>query len=298
MINITFLGTGDQIPSRARNHTAILLNFKNENLLFDCGEGTQRQFRKANLNPYKVTRILISHWHGDHVLGLPGILSTLALGEYNKTLFIYGPKGIKEKIKKILEVFNFHRDYKIEVQEIRPGVFYEGKDFYLECEEMDHGVPSLAYSFIKKGYLRIDKEKLRKSKIPQSPILQKLKEGKDIIFDGKKFKFKDLTYREEEEKVSIVMDTKMNKKIIPFVKNSNLFISEGTYLKELNKEAEEHMHLTVSQAAEIAKKAKVEKLILTHISSRHIKDLKYLLSEARKIFKKSYLVKDLDKIKI
>jgi len=298
MINITFLGTGDQIPSRTRNHTAILLNFKSENLLFDCGEGTQRQFRKADLNPYKVTRVLISHWHGDHVLGIPGLLSTLALGEYNRTLFIYGPEGIKEKIRKVLEVFNFHRDYKIEIKEVKSGVFYEGKDFYLECEEMDHGIPSLAYSFIKKGYLRIDKEKLKKSKIPKSPILQKLKDGEDIIYEGKEFKSKDLTYAEKEEKVSIVMDTKMNKRVIPFVKNSNLFISEGTYLKDLAKEAEEHMHLTVSQAAEIAKRAKVEKLILTHISSRHIQDLKYLLSEARKIFKKSYLVKDLDRVEV
>ena len=88
MTKITFLGTSDQIPSRSRNHTSILLTYEGENILIDCGEGTQRQFRKANLNPCKITKILISHWHGDHVLGLPGLLSTLALSGYNKTLHI------------------------------------------------------------------------------------------------------------------------------------------------------------------------------------------------------------------
>ena len=128
-VHLTFLGTGDQIPSRARNHTSILLDFNEENILIDCGEGTQRQFRKAELNPCKITKILITHWHGDHVLGLPGILSTLAFSGYNKTLFIYGPKGINEKIKKMLEIFNFYKTYEIKVEEIKPGIFYERKNY-------------------------------------------------------------------------------------------------------------------------------------------------------------------------
>jgi len=298
MVSITFLGTGDQIPSRARNHTSIFLNFNEENILFDCGEGTQRQLRKAGLNPCKITRILITHWHGDHVLGLPGLLSTLAVSGYNKTLFIYGPRGIREKIKEVLKVFNFYREYNLEVKEVCPGVFFKGKNFNLECEKMDHGIPSLAYSFILKGSLRIDKKKLKKSGISPGPILQKLKEGKDLFYNGKKFKSKDLTYKEEDKKISVVMDTKLNERIIPFVKDSSLLISEGTYSKELEKEAGEKLHLTVSQAAEIAKKAKVKELVLTHISSRYLKDLKNLSSEAKKIFKKTSIVKDLDMVEI
>src|SRR3989344_6440168 len=152
-VNLTFLGTGDQMPSRARNHSAIILSFNEENILIDCGEGTQRQFRKADLNPCKVTRILISHWHGDHVLGLPGLLSTLAVSNYNKTLYIYGPNGINEKIKKMLEVFNFYKTYEIKVEEIKSGTFYEGKNFYLSAEVMEHGIPAIAYSFVEKGSL-------------------------------------------------------------------------------------------------------------------------------------------------
>jgi len=297
-INLTFLGTGDDIPSRSRNHTSILLRNNQENILIDCGEGTQRQFRKAGLNPCKITRILITHWHGDHVLGLPGLLSTLSMSGYNKTLYIYGPKGIKEKMKKTLEVFNFHKNYEINVEEVSPGIFYEVKNFYLSAEEMEHGIPTLAYSFVRKGNFRIKKEKLKKSGLSEGPHLQELKEGKDISYGGKKFKSKDFVYKEEDKKVSIVLDTKMNKKIIPFVKDSNVLVSEATYSGELSKEAEDHLHLTVIQAAQIAKKSKSKKLILTHVSSRYLKNMKGLLKEAKGVFTESYLVKDLEKVEI
>jgi len=293
-VKLTFLGTSDQIPSRSRNHTSILLNFNEENILIDCGEGTQRQFRKANLNLCKITKILISHWHGDHVLGLPGLLSTLALSGYNKSLEIYGPKGIKSKIDTMLKLYNFHREYNLIIKEIESGIFFENEGFYLEAEEMEHGIPCLAYGFIKKDYLRIDKKKFEKSGLKIGPELKKLKEGKNIKIDGKEYKFKDFTFTEDKKKVSIVMDTKLNKRIIPFVKNADLFISESTYSSELEKEAEEHLHLTVGQVANIAKKAKVKKLILTHVSSRYLKDLKSLLDESKKIFKESYLPRDLD----
>lgn len=298
MVKITFLGTADSIPSVNRNHTSILLNDNKENIIIDCGEGTQRQFRKASLNPCKLTRVLITHWHGDHVLGLPGILSTLALSSYSKKLFIYGPVGIKKKIEDMLEVFSFKREYEINVEEISQGRFFENDDFYLEAEEMEHGIPCLAYSFTKKGKLRIDKKKLLASGLEQKPYLKDLTLGKDITVDSKKYFSKKLTYLEKDKKISIVMDTKFNKKIKPFVKNSDILISEGTYNSSLESEAEEKMHLTVSQAAKIAKLAKVKKLIITHISSRYLKDLDGLLSEAKEIFNESYFAKDLDSFEI
>jgi len=297
-VHLTFLGTADQIPSRARNHTSILLDFHEEHILIDCGEGTQRQFRKANLNPCKVTRILLTHWHGDHVLGIPGFLQTLAVSGYNKSLYIYGPKGTKEKMKKLLEVFNFYKTYEIKVEEISPGVFYEAEHFNLKAEEMEHGTPTLAYSFEMIGNTRIDKDKMRKLKLPEGPHLQKLKEGKDITYEGKKYSSKDLVYIEQNKKVSIVLDTKLNKKIIPFVKGSDIFVCEGTYSDKLKKEAEEHLHMTVKQAADVAKKSKSKKLILTHIGGRHAKEMKELLKEAQSIFPNSTLARDLDKFEI
>jgi len=124
MIKITFLGTSDSVPSLKRNHTAILLTYKGENILVDCGEGTQRQFRKAGLNPCKVTRILLTHKHADHTLGLPGLLKTLSLTGYQKTLFIYGPRGIKKFMENLLETFGKIENYKIDVREIS-GRFFQ-----------------------------------------------------------------------------------------------------------------------------------------------------------------------------
>ena len=126
-IKLTFLGTGSAIPTARRNHPATLLQYKDENILVDCGEGTQRQFRKAKLNPCKITRILISHWHGDHVLGLPGLLQTLNLNGYNGKLVLYGPKGSKQKFQEMVAPYlGFYwninkkndRDFNIVMEEV------------------------------------------------------------------------------------------------------------------------------------------------------------------------------------
>ncbi len=296
MIKAIFLGTSDAIPSAERNHTSILLEYKDENILIDCGEGTQRQFRKAELNPNKITRILITHWHGDHTLGIPGLLETLSFSDYNKTLFIYGPKGTKEFMNQVLKTFVFHENFKIEVEEVS-GKFFETEDFYLEAQKMSHGVPCNAYNFIEKDKIRIDKKKLEKTKI-QGPILQKLKQGKDIVFEGKKYPAKNLTYKEGGKKISFVLDTSFNDAIIPFVKNSDLLVCESTFGEELADKAKEYHHLTSKQAGEIAKKSNSKKLILTHISQRYSKDNKAILNSAKKIFKNTTLAKDFDRVDI
>jgi len=296
MIKVTFLGTSDAIPSAERNHTSILLEYKNEAILVDCGEGTQRQFRKANLNPNKITKILITHWHGDHVLGLSGLLQTLAFSSHNKSLDIYGPKGTKEFMNLLLHTFAFQGKYNINVKEVE-NKFFENDDFYLEAEKMTHGIPCNAYTFVKKGRLRIDKKKLEKTKL-KGPILKKLKEGKDIVYQGRKYLAKNLTYGEDSKKVSFVFDTSFNKNIIPFVKNSNLLVCESTFGEELEHKAEEYKHLNVNQTATIAKKSKSKKLVLTHISQRYGKNPKKILDAAKKIFKNSVLVKDLDEINV
>jgi len=296
-IQITFLGTSDAVPSIERNHTSILLRYKDENILVDCGEGTQRQFKRAGLSIMKITRILITHFHGDHIFGLPGLLQSLSGQEHKKILYIYGPKGIKEFMNKVLDTFLFHRDYKIEVKEAE-GKFFENSDFYLTAEKMTHLIPCNAYSFVKKGQIRIDKAKLRKEKIKPGPILGKLKQGKDIVHNGKKYLAKNLTFKEEDKKVSFVLDTSYNKKIIPFVKDSNLLVCESTFSSELEDTAGKYGHLSSRQAAEIAKKSDSEKLILTHISQRYEKEKNRILNESKKVFKNSFLAEDLKSFEI
>jgi len=297
-VKLTFLGTSAQIPTAKRNHSAILLNYGGENILVDCGEGTQMQFRKAGLNPCKVTRILISHWHSDHVLGLPGLLSTLALSGYNKNLYVYGPKGTKEFMRDLLKVFNFQKKYEIIAEEVNGGKFYDNGDFYLEAQKMQHGIPANAYSFVIKDKLRLDKKKIEKSKLPFGPLIGKLKEGKDITYEGKKYKSKDFVYGEKGKKISIVLDTLINEKIIPFVKNSDILITESSFSSENSAEAKEHLHLTAKQCGEIAKKSKSNKLILTHISQRYENNIKGLLDDAKSSFKNAVIAEDFDEFEI
>jgi len=296
-IPIIFLGTGQAIPTARRNHTAILIKYKNENLLFDCGEGTQRQFRKAKLNPCKLTRLLITHWHGDHILGLPGLLQTLALNNYNKTLHIYIPKGTKKFVDLMYKLFVHKEKIKIKVKEISSGKVFETSDFYIQAEKMKHTCPCLAYSLTEKDKIRVDKEKIKKLNI-KGKIIGELAKGKNIVWKGKKIKASEVTYKEKGKKISIILDTALNPNCYKIAKNSNLLISEAPYTEKEKELAEEYRHLTAKQAAGIAKKAKVKRLILTHLSQRYENKEKILLQETKAIFKNTNIAEDLDRIEV
>src|SRR5258705_121476 len=134
-INVTFLGTGNAIPTEKRNHTGILASFASENMLFDCGEGIQRQFKLAGLSASRLTRIFITHWHGDHILGLPGLFQTLAMSNYDKTLKIYGPRGSNRFISVIKELL-MHINIKLDVHEVHEGVVVNENDYQVIASEM------------------------------------------------------------------------------------------------------------------------------------------------------------------
>jgi ribonuclease Z len=292
-VKLTFLGTGNAIPTKKRNHSAILASFANENILIDCGEGTQRQFRIAGVSPTKLTRILITHWHGDHMLGLPGLFQTLAMSDYKKTLKIYGPRGTKRFINLIQELikgFNIN----IEAYEVSNQLAADEKDFKIESREMSHGIPAVAYSIILKDKIRLNKSKLKKLKLPNSPLIKELQAGKDITFNGKRIKSSQVAYKEKGKKVTIIMDTAPNANAIELAKNSDILITESSFLKDELEKAREYKHLTASQAAEIAKKSKSKRLILTHISQRYERNPKPIEAEAKKIFRNVKLAKDFD----
>jgi len=294
-IKVVMLGTASHIPTPMRNHTGIFINYKSENILVDCGENIQKQFRVACLNPCKLTKILITHWHGDHVFGLPGLLSTLNLSGYSKVLEIYGPIGIKKNILKMCELYNFKKNFEFVIKEIAGGVFYENDDFYLESQEMEHGIPCNAYSFVLKESLRIKKDKIRNKEVFNFENLKKLKQGKSFSYKGKKFDYKEYTFLEKSKKISLVLDTQDNPRIVSFVKNADLFISECSYNSLYIDKATEHKHMTAIQVGKIAKRAGVKKLVLTHLSSRFDKSFDDVLLEAKKHFENVFVAKDFDK---
>ncbi|MEK6927180.1 MAG: ribonuclease Z [Nanoarchaeota archaeon] len=296
-IDLTFLGTGNAVPTELRNHSAILLNFEGEHFLFDCGEGTQRQFRKAKTSIHKISSIFITHWHGDHILGIPALLQTLAMTDYKKTLEIYGPRGTKRNMDEILNLIK-GTEISLKVHEISSGKIIENKKYLIEAIELEHGTPALAYSFKVKDQIRLNKAKLKKFKIPNSPLIGKLQQGEDIIFNGKKIKASQLTYKEPGKKVSIVLDTKFCTNAIKISENSDLAIVESSFSEQEKDKAGERMHLTATQAATIAKKAKAKKLALTHISERYEHNISIIEKEAKKVFKNVFVAKDLQTLKV
>ena len=298
-IKITFLGTSSTVPTITRNHSAIFLKHKDENILIDCGEGTQRQLRKAKINPCKITRLLITHLHGDHTLGIPGLFQTLNLNGYKKTLQIYGPIGTKTFIKNIFKTFITTKAIKIklEIKEIAKGDVFKTTDFAISALPLDHGIPTLGYIFQEKEKLRINKQKLKKLKISQKdqPKLQNLTQKKNIKINNKKILYKNLTYLEPSRKISIILDTKLIPNVKKLAKDSDIAIIESTFLNDSEKGSEfakEFKHLTAKEAAKAAKSANVKKLYLTHLSQRYEHKANLILKEAKKFFTNTEVARD------
>ena len=173
-MQLTFLGTSAMVPTKERNHSAVLISYSTEGILIDCGEGTQRQMKIAGIKPSKITKILISHWHGDHVLGIPGLIQTLAKNEYDKVLEIYGPKGTKERMENMFRAFSFEDKIETRIHEITKKRFFESKGFFLETLPLEHSITTLGFSFIEKDRRRIKVNIVKKLGIPEGPLLGKL----------------------------------------------------------------------------------------------------------------------------
>ena len=296
MVNITFLGTSCMQPTKTRNHSGILLSYDNENILMDCGEGIQRQMRITGIKPAKITRLLISHWHGDHVFGIPGLLSSMGADQFAKKLNIDGPKGTKKYLTNLFKSFAAKSIIEYQVKEVVSGIFFENDDFKLEAQPLKHSVPCLGYSFIEKDRLRIKVSAAEKLGL-SGPVLGQLQQGKDVVIKGKKIKSKELTYNVIGKKISYVADTVPCNGANLLAENADLLISEGTHLSEIQDKSEKYMHLTVKDAALIASENNAKKLVLTHISPRY-KNTADIVDEARTYFDNSIVAEDFMKINV
>ncbi|MBT4114734.1 ribonuclease Z [Candidatus Woesearchaeota archaeon] len=293
-MKVQFLGTASSFPTRERSHTSILLRYGPEAILFDCGEGTQRQLRIAGESPMKITKIFITHWHGDHVLGLPGLLESMAMNNRTDPLEIFGPGGTKESIKYLFQALHIRPNFKLSVHEVdtrTSKLAINTKDYAVQVQFLKHRIPCLAYSFKEKDRYRIDKMWVRKEKVQGLPALAKLQQGQDVTINGKKIKAKDVTYASPGKKLTIIFDTAPFADLAKFAKDSDLLICEGTFSNKLRDKVKDYGHLTVKDAAKIAKSAKASKLVLTHFSQRY-KDVSELKKEATSVFKNTTLAKD------
>jgi len=294
-MEIIFFGTSGMHPTKERSLFSIFFRCNNENILVDCGEGTQRQMRMINIPSTKITRIFLTHLHGDHINGLPGLIQNLQANQYNRKLEIYGPIGLKKLIRNIHEIIGGKLD--VEVNEINQEIIFRNKDFYAEAMELEHSAKVYGYSFIENDKRKINMDYLKRFNLTKHILLGDLQRGKDIVYEGKKIKSKDATTLAKGKKLTIITDTRYCDNAVRLAKDSDVLVCESTYDKELKDKAKEYKHLTTEDAAMIAKKSKSKKLILTHFSQRY-SNVGFLVKEARKIFKNAIDAKDFMKVEI
>ncbi|MBW3003650.1 ribonuclease Z [Candidatus Woesearchaeota archaeon] len=296
-MEIMFLGTSCTQPTKDRSHPAILLTYKGEHILMDCGEGTQRQLKIAGVKPAKITKLLISHWHGDHVLGIPGLIQTMGMSEYSKKLLIFGPKGSKEHMGYMLKAFESRGSIDFDVTDLKEGIFYECEDYYLESFVLNHKPLSRGYRFVEKPKRRIDVKKIKKLGMREGPLLGNLQKGMDVIFKGKKIKAEDVTYEVKGKIVAYIGDTGMCNNCVKIAEDADLLISESTFLDKDRDKAEDRLHLTAKEAGLIANRGNAKKLVLTHFSLRY-KDSQEIEEEARTYFDNVFCANDFMRFKV
>jgi ribonuclease Z len=299
-LRIIFLGTGGSWPTVKRNVSSLAIKRGSEILLFDCGEGTQRQFQQSNLSYMQISKIFITHFHGDHFLGLPGLIQTMQLNDRDKPLHIYGPKGMEELTDHLLTLGYFRPSYEIISHDITNGDEVEFEEYSIHMLKVKHNVP--AFSYCLEEHQRpgkFNKAKALELGIPVGPLFSKLQCGQTItLANGKKITpGMILGPSRRGRKIVISGDTMPCEEMIAFSKNADVLVHEATFDSELEDIAKEYGHTTAAQAAEIAKKAKVEKLFLVHVSPRYL-DYRVLENDARKIFVQSFVPKDFQEIEI
>lgn len=300
-LTVTFLGTSGSVPTPKRALPAIAVQRKDELILFDCGEGLQRQMIQAGIGFHKKMKVFITHMHGDHVLGLPGLLQTMSLLERERKLDIYGPVGIKAFVEAIKQTVQFVLTFPVNVCEIEEeGIVCGEKEYKIRAKWVEHVIPSLAYALVEKPRPgRFFPEKAKRLGVKEGPLWSKLQQGGSVrLPNGQVVRSKDVTGPlRQGRKIVYTGDTKSTENLAKFAENADLLIHDATFDDELAERAQEDGHSTPSQAAETAKKAHAKWLILTHISARY-KDASVLVEQARKIFSKVDVAEDFMRIEL
>ena len=300
-MQIQFLGTGAGMPSKLRNTSALALKLLEERgtlWLFDCGEATQHQILHTSIRPRKIEKIFITHLHGDHIFGLPGLLSSRSFLGGEDTLTIYGPKGLKEWLQFSFDVSNTHITYPIEFVEIQEGVIFEDDQFIVFALELEHVIQCYGFRVEQKplpGELLI--EKARELGVPKGPLLGKLKNGEDITLEnGTIVLSNDVTSPPKKGFIVTVLgDTRFCENAKLLSENADVVIHEATFDHSTSSHAANYGHSTNVEAAKIAKEANASNLLINHISARFLpSDIHQLLVEAKEIFPNSHIVNDFD----
>ncbi len=300
-MQITFLGTSSGVPTRSRNVSSVALRLpqRAELWLFDCGEGTQHQILRSELKISQLSRIFITHMHGDHIFGLMGLLATCGLAGNVQRIDIYGPPGLNEYIQAASRYSHTHFSYPIKVHPIRPGIIYQDDDFTVSCGNLHHRITAFGYRVAEKDRTgRFDIEKAKALEIPSGPIYGQLKRGETVTLeDGRVIHGAQLCGPTEiGRKIAYCTDTIFCEDAVKLAKDADVLIHEATFAHQDADMAFQRLHSTSTMAAQTALAAGAHRLIMTHFSPRYAPgnnlELKDLLQEARAIFPRTDMAYD------
>ncbi len=294
-MEIVFLGTTAAVPTSARGHVAIALKYHNEIILWDCGEGTQRQLIKSKTNYMKINKIFITHFHGDHFLGIPGLLQTMSFADRSQPLHIYGPEGTEKLIQGILGLGEYATRFKVHVHEISDGTVVDEESYSITCLAVKHTIPAYGLVFEEKKGRKFLPKKAKALGITPGPLYSKLQRGEEVKVGSKTIHPDDVLGEQKKGfKVVYSSDTRPCKSIADSCRDAVL-IHDGTFDDSLGEHAKKTDHSTVVEAAELAKKGGAKALYLIHISPRYKKE-DLLLEQAKKVFEETFVTKDLMRV--
>ncbi|MFO3787789.1 MULTISPECIES: ribonuclease Z [Bacillus] len=304
-MELLFLGTGAGIPAKSRNVTSIALKLLEERRsvwLFDCGEATQHQILHTSIKPRKIEKIFITHMHGDHVYGLPGLLGSRSFQGGEDELTVYGPKGIKAFIETSLAVTKTHLTYPLVIQEIEEGAVFEDDQFIVTAASAIHGVEAFGYRVQEKDVPGSLKAALLKDlSIPPGPVYSKIKKGEIVTLeDGRTINGEDFLEPPKKGRAVVFSgDTRVSDKIKELARDCDVLVHEATFAKDDVKLAFDYFHSTTEQAAVTAKEAGAKQLILTHISARYQGEASLeLQKEAAAVFPNSITAYDFLEVQV
>lgn len=300
-MQITFLGTSSGVPTRSRNVSSVALRLpqRAELWLFDCGEGTQHQILRSDLKISQLSRIFVTHMHGDHIFGLMGLLASCGLAGNVEKIDIYGPSGLNEYLQAASRYSHTHFSYPIKVHTVQPGVIYEDDEFTVTCGLLHHRITAFGYRVAEKDRSgRFDIEKAKALEIPAGPIYGQLKRGETVTLeDGRVINGAELCGPTEiGRKIAYCTDTVYCDGAVQLAKDADVLIHEATFAHQDAEMAFQRLHSTTTMAAQTAYGAGVRKLIMTHFSPRYAPgnsiELKDLLKEAKAIFPQTIMAHD------
>ena len=298
-IEVVFLGTSGSVPTPERGLPCIAVRRRGELLLLDCGEGCQRQMMKAGVGFAKRMKVFITHLHGDHVLGLAGLLQSMGLMGREESLPVYGPRGLARVIEAFKEALGFELPYHVEVYEVGEGVVCRGDGYRVEALFVEHSVPTLAYALIEDERPgRFNPERALELGIPRGPLWKTLQMGESVEVSGRLVRPEDVLGPPRKGlKLVYSGDTGFTEKLVEFSRGADLLIHEATFDDSLEHKALEEKHSTARQAATVAKLAGVKKLALTHISPRY-QDSSMLEQQAKQVFEHVVVAYDFLKLSL